>query len=211
MATLADMLAEIADDLERSDTAAFRSKITNAIRHYQPIRFSFNESRDTTFATVASTSVYSWSDIGVEFYAIDGAFVTDGASVLDLNPADYRLLEVLIDGSASENLPTRYARLGSGMRLYPVPNAVYSVRVTGHIKVAAPASDSEADNPWMNEGYDLIKARAKAELYAHRYTDDPAAAQGALIMREAEESAYWNLKGTTARQTGTGSFVPTSF
>lgn len=208
MSTLADMLAEMADDMERTETDAFRKKVVAAIRQYQPKRFFFNESRDTTFSTVATTDFYTWADIGAEFYKIDGVFVTDtGGNILPMAVDDYRSLETLIDTTASNNIPTVFAYIAGGLRLYPVPDQVYLVRVTGHEKIAAPAEDGEEDNPWMTEAYDLIMSRAKAELYAHRY-EDPA---NAAIMRTAEEDAYLRLNAASGKKTGTGYFLPTQF
>lgn len=209
MSTRATMLAEMADDMERSDPAAFTNKINAAIRHYQPKRFFFNETRSVTFSTVAATDFYAWAAIGAEFYTIDGVFVTEagGGNVLPMRVTDYRILEQLIDGSATQNLPTNYSYIAGGLRFYAVPDQAYAVRVTGHVKVAAPADDNEANNSWMTEGYDLIMARAKGELYAHRYGDIGMA----QVMREAEESAFVRLSAASGKKMGTGSMLPTTF
>lgn len=208
MTTLAAMIAEIESDTERSDTTAIRSKIQAAIRHYQPTRFFFNESRDVTFPTVIGQTEYSFaSDIGTEFYKIDGVWLTEGTNVYGLRRCDYRALGVLLDGAATANQPTSFAWVDRKLRLYPEPNDAYTVRVTGHVKLAAPATDGEADNEWFTEAYDLIMARAKAELYAHRW-EDPANAQ---IMRVAEVDALDRLVGAGAMKIGTGNIRPTQF
>jgi hypothetical protein len=204
MTTRAIMLAEMADDMERTDTAAFASKISAAIRHYQPMRFYFNESRSVTFPTVAATTTYSWTTIGTEFYRIDGAFITEGTNVLELAPAHYTQFETPIASSAR---PTAFARLGDGVILWCSPDAIYTVRLDGHIKAAEPATDATVGNPWMVEAYDLIMARAKGELYAHRY-EDP---NNAAIMQQAEASALKELRRATTSKVGTGQLVPTQF
>jgi len=202
------MLAEIEDDLERSDTTAIRTKVLGAIRHYQSTRFWFNEGRATTFNTVASQSDYVFgTDISEVFYTVDGAWVTFGTSILEVRKCDYRDLETLLDGNGSESVPTLCAYVDNTLRLYPVPDIAYSVRVTGHEKIDAPASDAEADNPWMVEAYDLIKARAMAKLFAERYRD----AEGAAIQRAVEGDALSELRASTNAKTGTGSFRPTQF
>lgn len=208
MTTLAAMIAEIESDTERSDTTAIRSKISAAIRHYQPTRLFFNESRDVTFTTVIGQTEYTFaSDIGTEFYKIDGVWLTQGTNVYQLRRCDYRALEILLDGNSTSSQPTSFAWIDRQMRLYPEPNDAYTVRVTGHIKLAAPASDAESGNAWMTEAYDLIMARAKAELYAHRW-EDPANAQ---IMRVAEMDALDRLVGAGAMKIGTGNIRPTQF
>jgi hypothetical protein len=184
------MLAEMADDMERSDSAAFTSKINAAIRHYQPRRFSFNESRSVTFNTVASTDTYSFTTIGTEFYRIDSVFVTiDTDDVRELTLMNYRTMEELAGDETDEGEPSDYALIPGGIRFWRNPDAIYSTRLLGHVKLAAPASDGETDNGWMTDGYDLIMCRAKAELYAHRY-EDPGNAQ---IMRVAEKDALAQL------------------
>ncbi len=185
MTTLTAMISEIQSDTERTDAAeeaAIRLKIGAAIRAYQKRRFWFNESRDVTFSTVASTAVYDFSTIGTEFYRIDGAFITDGSDIRKLCPANYTTLETA--DVTTEALPDQYAYVNRSLRLWQVPDAVYTVRLTGHIKYAAPASDAETDNVWMTEAYDLIMAHAKAELYAHRWEDPNNAALQQAIVRE---------------------------
>jgi hypothetical protein len=205
---LAAMIADIEDDIERSDTAAIRTKITRAVKHYQSSRFWFNESRDTTFNTVASQSDYTiGTDIPATFYTIDSVWVTFGSDVLEVRKTDYLNLEDLLGGTTTESVPLLHSYVGGLIRLYPQPDTVYSVRVTGHEKIAAPASDAEADNPWMIDAYDLIKARAMAKLFAERYRD----AEGAAIQRAVELDALSELQRITNSRTGTGSFRPTQF
>lgn len=207
MTTQTIMLAEIQADLKRtatSDVTAMRNKIAAAIRHYQPRRFYFNESRTVTFNTVAATSKYSWATIGTEFYTIDGAFVTDGTNVLGLRKSNYLEFETPNTGNSR---PDAFAFIDGGLAFWPIPDAIYSIRLTGHVKVAAPAADADANNPWMTEAYDLIMSRAKAELYAHRWLN-PNLAQ---VMQAAEASALSSLQSATGSKVATGRLTPTEF
>lgn len=207
MTTQAIMLTEMQADLQRTATSAvtaMRNKIAAAIRFYQPHRFYFNESRTKTFNTVSTTSKYSWTTIGTEFYTIDGAFVTDSSNVLALRKSDYLEFETPNTGNAR---PDAFAFIDGGLAFWPIPNDAYSIRLTGHIKAAAPATDDEASNPWMVEAYDLIMSRAKAELYAHRWFN-PTLAQ---VMQEAESLARSSLRSATTSKVATGSLMPTEF
>lgn len=209
MTTKQEMLDEISSDTERTSAAeltAIGLKIDAAIRQYQPKRFWFNESRSVTFNTVASTEVYTFSTIGTEFYKIDGAFLTNGSEIIELERVNYTEIE---PGQATppEAAPFAYAYIAKSVRLYDVPDAIYAVRLTGHIKIAAPASDAEADNIWMTEAYDLIMCRAKAELYAHRW-EDPVNAQ---IMRAAEGDALNRLLGATHDKVALGYLEASEF
>jgi hypothetical protein len=182
MSTKQAMIAEIESDTERSDTTAIGLKIDAAIRFYQPKRFWFNESRDVTFDTVASTASYSYSTIGSEFYKLDGVFLTSGSEVIELCRANYTDLET---ADADTGVPSRYAYVNRALRIHSSPDDVYAVRLTGHIKIAVPATAEEAANAWFTEAYDLIMAHAKAELYAHRW-EDPASASVQQVIAAAE-------------------------
>lgn len=208
MTTKAIMIAEIEDDTERDDSAAIGKKIDAAIRHYQPRRFWFNESRSVTFNTVASTDLYTFVTIGTEFYRIDKVAVTISAGdVRELDRMNYVDLGQLADNNTDTGEPSDYAYINKAIRLWRNPDAIYSTRLTGHVKVAAPASDSEASNVWMTEAYDLIMSRSKSELYAHRWEDPTNAA----IMREAEFDALRRLQSVTMDKVETGYLEATEF
>jgi len=211
MSDRATMLAEMAEDMLRSDTTLFTNKINAAIRHYQPRRFFFNESRSVTFNTVASTDVYRFGtglEITTEFYRLDSVFITIAAQdVRELERVNYVDLEALAGNDTNTGEPSQYAFINKAIRLWANPDAIYSTRLTGHIKAAAPASDDEADNPWMVEAYDLIMSRAKAELYAHSY-EDP---NNAAIMQQAEASALRSLQDATHDKVSTGYLEATDF
>ncbi len=217
MTTLATMIAEIVSDTGRSGTTqqtAMSAKIYAAIRKYQKTRFWFNETRDVTFSTVIGQSVYTFNtattsgDIDAEFYAIDGVFVTYATGdVREIDLGYYDWLEVPADSVTGNGQPCEAAYINRALRFNIGFDAVYSVRLTGHIKLAAPAAPDEEDNPWMTEAYDLIMSRAKAELYAHRW-EDPGNAQ---LMVQAEKSALNALMSATYDKTATGSVVASEF
>lgn len=213
MTTRTTLKNEIIDDLERdasADSARVLSAISSAIKFYQPKRFFFNESRDVTFSTVDGTSLYDFGtgqEITTEFYRIDAAYVTQNGQQYELKARDYRDLEILIDTTPMEGRPWSYAYINRALRLYPVPDAVYTVRLVGHIKAAEPATDDTADNVWFTEAYELIRCRAKWYLSTHVF---PNAAM-ALSMRQAESDALRALQSATADRTGTGHIIPTQF
>ncbi len=208
MTTKTIMIAEIESDTERSDTTAIGKKIDAAIRHYQPRRLWFNESRTVTFNTVAGTDFYTFATIGTEFYRVDSAQVTISAGdVRFLDRRNYVDLEFTANNNTDQGEPEEYAYIAKGIRLWRNPDAIYSTRLTGHVKIAAPATNEEADNVWMTEAYDLIMSRAKAELYAHRW-EDPA---NAAVMQQAERSALMRLQSAAMDKTETGYLESTEF
>lgn len=211
MTTKATMIAEIESDTERSDSTAIGLKIDAAIRQYQPRRFWFNESRAVTFNTVAGTDLYRFGtglEITTEFYRVDSVQVTIGTDdVRHLDRMNYVDLAAIADNNTDQGEPEAYAYINKAIRFWRNPDAIYSTRVTGHVKVAVPATTSEADNLWMTEAYDLIMCRAKAELYAHRW-EDP---NSAIAMQQAEASALRRLQSATMDKTETGYLEATEF
>jgi hypothetical protein len=209
MTTMGAMITEIEDDTLRSDTAAIRSKIKVAIRQHQKTRFWFNESRSVEYALTAGTSVYTFSDIGTEFYDIDAVeLVDDDGIVFQLDDdMSYTEIEGLLDTGAPQSQPTNWAYVAGSLSLWPVPDQAYTLRVLGHVKLAAPTSDDETNNSWMTEAYDLIMAETKAELYAQRWEDPQNAAVFKSIARGYERT----LLDATAAKISTSRFTPTEF
>lgn len=213
MSTLTTMLARIADELARSDlTSQIRYAITDAIERYQPERMWFNESRGITFATVAGTSDYTalTGDVShtKDLYAIDYLMLSTGATQIDtLCKESPERIEYLLGASNSQNQPYMFAYYNKTIRLYPIPNDAWTVRIAGHIKRAAPASDDEADNVWMTDAERLIRARAKYNLAVDVLQDEGLAVRMTAAVTEAHEQ----LKGRTNKQLGSGSIAPMCF
>lgn len=213
MTTRATMLTEILDDMERgsADNARVLSAISSAIKFYQPKRFFFNESRSVTFGTVAADWDYAFpADISTEFYRIDLAVREDADGDCPLDLADYRSIELANDASSQADRPTEWAYIGRQLVLSPIPDDAYTIRLTGHVKLAEPASDGEANNAWFTEAYELIRCRAKAYLYAHVYPTVENL-QMAAVMRMAEKDALGALLAATEDRVAPGFLEATDF
>jgi len=210
MSTLADLKAEIADDLDRTDlTDQIEREITRAIIYYQGIRFYFNETRDVTFPTVAAQKLYTVADAAEipNFYEIDQICVENGDEKTDLDPIFPREWELLTGDSGGSSKPISWAYFDRSIGLYPIPDAAYTVRLIGHIKKAAPEDDTEEDNVWMVEAFDLIRARVCATLALKKLRDSTlfqahSAAEGVELQR---------LLAETAGRVGTGYVIPSDF
>ena len=92
-------------------------------------------------------------------------------------------------------LPDRYAYYNDTLKLYPVPDAVYAMEITGLAQIAAPAADGDS-SAWTNEAQDLIVARASFTLYRDQFRDTT----GAQIAAGAAAEALGRLKRETARR-----------
>jgi hypothetical protein len=197
MTTLTVMLARISDELSRSDLASqTRYAIADAIAAYANERFWFNESRTSvSFSTVDGTEFYTSSDDAdiANIRKIDYAVLYVGNDVRKLEYTCPEDMEYLTVNGTQEGTPWAYGWYDNKLRLYPVPDAVYTVRIAAHVKVAAPATDGEASNPWMTDAERLIRSRAKLELALHVLRDDALAA----TMAEAVKEAWSDIKATT--------------
>jgi hypothetical protein len=171
MTLLSTMKAEIADNIARSDlTSQIATAITNAIEYWKTTRFHFNETRSVTFTSVADQAIYTSADstsIPLMF-AIDEIYVTPsgGTTKWLRGKTDFNETHDLILVGASTGEPYRWSWFDRSLYFYPIPDvATYTFRLTGAIERAAPASDSEADNVWMVEAYDMIRQHALGLLY----------------------------------------------
>lgn len=209
MTTQAVMIAEIQSDTGRTATSyatPIRAKIAAAIRRWEQARFWFNETDAITFPTVSSTNTYTFATIGTVFYTIDAVFITVNSEEYELKRVNWVDERADAGGSTNTGTPVEYAYGNRGLKFYPTPDQVYTVRLMGHYLLAGP-TDDVTDNDWMTHAYDLIMCRTKAELYAHRW-EDPTNAQ---LMVVAEQDALNALRGSTFDKTSTGYLAAMDF
>lgn len=210
MTTLAVMKADIADDFARTDlTSAISDAITRAIEYYQPQRFWFNETRSETFATVAAQPRYTSSDDTAipEFVVLDGLVITVGGQNRPLRKIDPVEFELLLDNSASTGQPYAFTYYDITIGIYPIPDAIYSVRLMGHIKKAAPANDAETGNVWMTHAYQMIRSRAAADVALVKVRDTAYAS----VLSVKEDKEVRRLHAETSKRIASGQIKPTSF
>ncbi len=212
--TRTGLIAVIADDLARSDLSA---QIDNAIEHAigerQDERFFFNETNATTFVTVADQAAYaSADDTDIPlFYEVDGLVLEDSdGNRFDLGePIDPVRMQILqATAAAASGQPYEYTYFDESFIFYPVPDDVYTIYPVGHIEIAIPAAD-DAGNPWMTQrgAFQLIRADAKAYLYAHVIKD----AEQSAMMVDAAQGALAKLRSRTSRKKASGQMMPTSW
>ena len=207
---LLTMKARIADELKRDDlTSQIATAIADAVKFYQSEWFGFNESRDLTFPTVIDQEFYTSADLAaiatiMEFEALQ---LIEGSNVQTLSRSSSVALEVANQVGTLKGEPSEYAYINKKIRLSPIPNAVWTLRITGHITYAAPASDGEAGNPWMIEAEILIRQRAKYDLMLNQVRN----VQRAQVIATQVTEAFDNLKTRANQLHQTGRIKPTSF
>lgn len=217
MTTLATMKARIASELRRNNlTTQIADAINTAIEAYQHERFTFNETRDIEFDTVAAQEFYDASDdeaLG-RLKRIDYVVAEIGSSYYTLTAMSPEDIEKLNGTGDFTGQPLSYCYYQSKLRIYPVPADVYTVRMGASVAIAAPATDDEADNPWMTTAEKLIRCRAKYELFEHVLFDEGRADRFSPDNPVGPTAkAFDELKAATNHITNMGGWAitPTSF
>lgn len=181
MATYSALKERIAQEMERNDIASGGESesmldlhIGRACEFYADRKFWFN-----SIVTSAST-IPSAQDVTI--------------------PAGVRIIERLTIPSYSMELkevqirqmvdfptyavPGFYAYLNNTIRLYPIPDAVYTLNIYGIAQIDAPTLPDDS-NVWTNEAQDLIVGRVKKNLFRGVFRDPDGA--GLAASEEAEE------------------------
>lgn len=213
MTTFADIKAEIADDIDDT-TGEYAVQIGRAvkaaIRYAERFAFYFNETRDKTFATVPGREWYDAADLAdiATLVRIEAAYLHQASGQLtELIRFPPGEIEALADNSAASGEPYGFVYFGQRIRLYPIPNAAYTVRLQlGPYRLAPLALDSDS-NAWLDEAYDLVKARAKYLIHKDTTKDSGLAAEALSDYQDQ----FAVLKGETSSRNGAGRIVPTQF
>ena len=212
MSTFGLMIDRIDDELDRGGTltSQIEKAIKTAIAAYERRRFWFNEARSVTFNTVDGQEFYTGSDQSAipTLLEIDRIKLTiSGSDQIDLERVPYSELEH--DSSSltvDEGQPTSYAYYGQSLRLYPIPDAAYAVRVSGVSELATLSATTDT-NAWMTDGEALIRCRAKRELLTHVIRDSESARE----MAEAESAELRSMIQANNARSSTGRVCATEF
>ena len=209
--TRAALEARIADDLDRSDlTTQITAAVTDAIDRYASERFAFNEVQNFTHTFSASNAVVPLTNLTVYFAKIDRLRMQySGASNLtDLYPRDYGWL---MDGQDAQSVsrPLEYCVYAEAINFDVIPQEAY-VGVLDGVKRLSPTSSNSFSTSssvsWFTEGRNLIRARAKIDLYAHVIKDTEEAGKMALV----EQREFRDLKAKLNTR-NSGRIRPTCF
>ena len=205
MATFGDLQAQVANDLRRSNLSAeIAQAILDGIQDHDSERLYFNETEIYTFNTVANQDVYPITPQPPiqEFIMIDMVRSQIGNTWFELERTTPDNMER--DYSApSSGQPIEWSIHGNEMRLFPMPNKVFPVKVFGHYRII-PLVNNADSNEWTTIAKNLIRYSALKRLYAYPIRD----MQQVQIAeaRELQELEY--LRRSTDRRTRTGQMAP---
>lgn len=192
MATFADQKTRIATELVRDDIASggaleslLEQHYQDAVEYYASERYWFN-AIVTTVNTVAGTQTVA---------------LPSGVRKVErvTYPADDReLIETILgelNDSDTSGSPEYYAYYNDSLRLYPKPDAVYTLNIYGVAEIAAPTTGTDT-NIWTNEAAPLIRAHTKLTLCRSVFRD-PEGTQ--LAMAETADARQALRRETTRR------------
>lgn len=169
--TRAAMKVRIANEINRGDLAPeIDAAIGDAIDYWSGERYFFNETRDTTFQTVAAQDSYGINEFNdiLNVIKIDYVHCIVSGQIFKVYQRRPETIELSIQNSGlSIGIPAEYSFYNQALRLYPVPGDVYDIRVAYQRAMPQPATDTETGNVWMTGAERLIRSQAKAELYSH--------------------------------------------
>lgn len=202
MGTLAQLKANIASDLSRDDLASQTAgKIADAIDANANERFWFNVSRNFTFATVAGQAAYGAADLPAipNFIRIDAIFLPRAQSIYPLDRYEPGDFEVIAGGMSGSGRPIAFTSIDQTIRLWPVPTAVYTLRIHAHFKLPALTGDTDG-NAWTSEAEHLIRTHAKMLLYLDVLED----MDGATRMQAQLPGLLASLRNEASARSSTG-------
>lgn len=197
MTALADLKTRIADEIDRTDfTSQIALAVTTAVSAYKFNRFAFNETTGT-FSTTASDDTYTTSDVlPTDILELDTVRITVNSNYYLLEPVTWSTIDGLSSTSTLTGRPTLYSWYAEQLRVYPIPDAAYTITLRYLASVA--------EETWASRAENLIRARAKRELYMHYLFDQSSAA----MMAQAEREALGDLKREARLKQATGRLVP---
>jgi hypothetical protein len=201
------LLDQIADE-SRRPRATFGVQIAacvqEAIDTYAKQRFWWNQSLSETFVTVAAQEYYGASDNAkipyvVEFDSVKATIASTNKPTLQ--KWDWQTLENWNSDGASTGQPTDYAYYAQQIRLYPIPDAVYTITMSGLFLLTRLSADADT-NAWVTrgQGEKLIRCHASALFYGTYLRQTERAAQFmALANQESSD-----LTASLSRRQATG-------
>jgi hypothetical protein len=183
MSTYGTMKTRIADEFvnESITTAQIENAIKSAVKHYEREAFWFNQ-KVGTFATVAAQEYYTTAanaDIP-DIVRIDSMRSSEGNL---LRAVSFDHIEQMQDGSVTSP-PGFYTRYKDQIRLYPIPDAVYTMTMAYIYKLTTLSADADT-NAWTDECEEMIRQASKRILSTDILHADDMAQRYAELERVA--------------------------
>lgn len=180
MTTLAIMKARIATELRRTNISTqIADAINTSIEAYKSEPLWFTQKYNVDITLNSGQEFYTGTDNAwiERIQRLDFVHLLMGTQAYTLTLVSQEWLDIASTSGSNGGQPYRVGYFAETLRFFPVPNASgMSARLTGKFEIPAPAGDAEASNPWMTDAEELIRCRAKYELFQHVLYDAVKAA-----------------------------------
>lgn len=233
---IADELGDRQDLLQPlSESGLSLSPIQNAIQQaitkWERERFYFN---DQQIKTALNQPSYLWNtQLGQEYYgdnttpqawinpkvssvaAVKAMWVLVNQNRYDITPRTSQYLARTSVNPAVVGYPTDVSYAAQQFRFYPIPDGNYPVGAIITQRFDTLVNDAD-QNPWTEDGYDLIRTEAKLILGREILNDEEIASNAMRAIYGDPElpsarGYYYALKAETTRRTGRSRVTPTHF
>ena len=179
--------------------AEIKAAILSAVDHYTRLPFYFLESRSETFNTVADQEYYGSADLAAipNIAHIDRLTITVNSTLTSLDRQSFNYIDAQNSISTRTGRPVDYCYYAKQIRLSPIPDAVYEIRIAGDIRLAELSADADT-NAWMTDGERLIRFRASYDLWSNVLADETRAS---VAKRNEMDALQWLVAEGTQRGT----------
>ena len=215
--TRATLEARIADDLVDAPVTSTQitDAVSDAIRHYETQRFSFNEAGNVTHTFSASNDVVPLTNIlagaaATYFVKIDRLRMqySGAQNLTDLYPRDY---DWLMDSQDAKSVtrPLEYCVYAEAINFDAIPDQAYVGVIDGVKRLSTTSSNSFSTSSsvsWFTDGALLLRYRAERDLLINIARDDDEAAKKVAL--EMDELKRLRQRLNTRNS---GRIRPTSF
>jgi len=209
---LMDMVTLISDEIDDTTneySSQIQAAIFAAIRVCEREPFYFNDSSDVVISTQKDKTWYSGKDEKLlnSIIRIVAAYYQFGTGKeIELQRLSIKQFTELENSAYGR--PESFCYFAQKIGFYPTPNEdKYKIKlILSPIRLSALTSIDEMA-PWFTEAFDLIKARAKYELYKDIIKDPPLAL--AALNDFNEQMAMLHVE--TSRRQATGNILATRF
>ena len=203
--------AEIADDLARSDlTTQITKAVTTAIKAYEEERFFFNEAYAVSVTLSSSVAVLALSALPVRILDLDRVRIKRSTTFYDeIYRRDYGWVMAAQD-VITFTIPYEYCIYNEQLMFDSFADQNYTLILDGIKSLGSATSNSysvSSSIAWFDKAYELIRHRAKREIYMHVVKDTDMAA----VAKLAEDDEFDLLKAKTYTRVATGQIRPTEF
>lgn len=216
--TFLDMVTVIQDEVDDTTSeylAQVSDSILTALRRCEQEPFFFNQKRTATFKTRKGKGWYGREDnplieanIGICSVSLedkdrlntDLVYQPSDLFQTDLFPRDN-------GGETRHDRPVFYTLLERRIGVFPIPQRSVTLRFS-YVPFPQGEGDRAQEDPiWSPHAFDLIKARAKYELYKNILKDSEAAAVSYNDFQEQLKLLHCE----TSRRSGMGRILSTGF